>query len=225
MALKDFAATAARPLPVILLADTSGSMAGDGKIGALNQALHDMLQSFAAESRLRAEIHIAIITFGETAQFYLPFTPAARQAAFEPCSAYGGTPLGAALGLARTLIEDRDQIPARAFRPVLVLASDGHPTDDWEGPFAALLASERAQKATRYALAIGNDADEAMLRRFHNEPESGLFHADDAASIVRFFRAVTMSVASRSRSQNPAQTMKLDYRNAGDDPDALDLDF
>lgn len=225
MAIKDFAMTTARPLPVLILADTSGSMAADGKIDALNQALRDMVQSFAAESRLRAEIHLGIITFGETAQFYLPFTPAHRLTGIDACNAYGSTPLGAAMELARGLLEDRDLIPSRAFRPVLVLASDGHPTDDWETPFQTLLASERAQKATRYALAIGNDADEMMLREFHNDAESTLFHANDARSIIRFFRAVTMSVANRSRSQNPAQSAPIDYRKAGNNPDELDLDF
>ena len=34
--LKDFTVTKPRPLPVILLADVSGSMASEGKIDALN---------------------------------------------------------------------------------------------------------------------------------------------------------------------------------------------
>jgi len=34
--MKKFAAKTARPLPVIILADISGSMEVDGKIGAMN---------------------------------------------------------------------------------------------------------------------------------------------------------------------------------------------
>ena len=64
MAMQQFAAATARPLPVIILADISGSMSVDGKIDALNAALKDMLHTFAQESRLNAEIQVAIITFG-----------------------------------------------------------------------------------------------------------------------------------------------------------------
>lgn len=62
--LKKFQVQTARPLPIIVLADTSGSMAVDGKIEALNKGLKDMVQSFSKESRLRAEIQVSVITFG-----------------------------------------------------------------------------------------------------------------------------------------------------------------
>lgn len=38
MELNKFVANKARPLPVIIMADTSGSMSIDGKIDALNQS-------------------------------------------------------------------------------------------------------------------------------------------------------------------------------------------
>jgi uncharacterized protein YegL len=224
MPIKDFAVKNARPLPVIILADTSGSMGVDGKIEALNQSLRDMVKSFAAESRLRGEIHLGVITFGGSAAAHLPLTPAHQIQGIQEFVASGGTPMGAAMDIARELVENRELIPSRAYRPILVLVSDGHPTDDWEGPFRTLLASERAAKATRIALAIGNDADEAMLTEFANDPEAPLFHADNAAEIVRFFRAVTMSVAKHSQSANPSASLRLDYRRVGDD-DELDLDF
>ena len=55
--LKQFAMAEARPLPIIVLADTSSSMEGADKIGALNAALKDMVDSLTKESRLRADIH------------------------------------------------------------------------------------------------------------------------------------------------------------------------
>ncbi|MFL5346088.1 MAG: hypothetical protein ACJ8AT_14970 [Hyalangium sp.] len=44
--------------------------------------------------------------------------------------AEGRTLMGAAFELARELIEDRTRLPARAYRPTLVLVSDGIPTDE-----------------------------------------------------------------------------------------------
>ncbi|MBF7728601.1 vWA domain-containing protein [Pseudomonas sp. N040] len=215
--LRKFQAQNARPLPIIVLADTSGSMSVEGKIEALNKGLSDMIQSFASESRLRAEIQVSVITFGGSqAQLNLPLTPAHQLQSFTPLAAEGMTPLGGALSLASEMIEDKDCIPARAYKPVIVLVSDGHPNDDWRGPFARLINGERSCKATRLAMAIGSDADESMLSDFANDPEAPLFHADNARDIHRFFRAVTMSVSARSQSATPNQSTPLQIPSSDD---------
>jgi hypothetical protein len=48
--LKDFVIAEPRPLPVIILANISGSMAEGGKIDALNEALANMLRVFSAKT-------------------------------------------------------------------------------------------------------------------------------------------------------------------------------
>lgn len=221
--LKKFAVATPRPLPVIVLADASGSMGENGKIEALNAALKDMVATFAKESRLRAEIHVGLITFGGKAQMHLPLAAAQSVAGLAELKAEGVTPMGAAFNLAHQLLEDKDRIPSRAYRPVLILLSDGQPTDDWEVPFKALCDSERAQKATRLAMAIGPDADEAMLRNFANDAEAPIFKAHNARDIHRFFRAVTMSVTTRTASQNPDLSTTFVVPPPNDD--ALDFDF
>lgn len=220
--LKQFTVTEARPLPVIILADTSGSMGVDGKIGALNGALKAMVNSFSQESRLRAEIHLGVITFGGGARSHLPFSSVGEIEGFDELKAAGGTPMGAALNLVHEWLEDKVLIPSRAYRPLLILISDGLPTDDWEQPFEQLKSSERAQKATRLAMAIGADADEGMLTSFINDLEAPLFHAHNAQDIHRFFRAVTMSVTTQSVSNNPNQAVLPDLSTPNDD---LDLNF
>lgn len=215
--LKKFQVQTARPLPVIVLADTSGSMSEQGKIEALNRGLQEMIVSFAKESRLRAEIQVSVITFGGSrAEVNLPLTPAHQLQSFTPLIAEGMTPLGGALSLASQMIEDKDCIPSRAYKPVIVLVSDGYPNDDWQGPFARLVNGERSSKATRFAMAIGADADEAMLGDFANDPEAPLFRAENARDIHRFFRAVTMSVSARSQSATPNQATPLQIASADD---------
>jgi len=221
--LKKFAVATPRPLPVIILADASGSMAENGKIEALNASLKEMVETFSKESRLRAEIQVGVVTFGGKAQLHLPLVAAQSITDFAALKAEGVTPMGAAFDLVRSLLEDRDRIPSRAYRPVLILLSDGQPTDEWEGPFTALRESERAQKATRLAMAIGSDADEAMLKDFANDAEAPIFKAHNARDIHRFFRAVTMSVTTRTASQNP--DIAAAFVVPPPDDDALDLDF
>ena len=207
--LKEFTVSSARPLPVILLADVSGSMAADGKIDALNGAVAEMQAAFAEEEDERAEIHLAVVTFGGAAALHMPLTPA-NAVRWTPMQADGRTPLGAALDIATDLIEDRDRVPSRAYRPTVVLASDGLPNDEWEGPLQRLLTSERAAKAECFALGIGADADHDMLRRFLNDPEGRVFEAHEGREIRKFFRWVTMSVTSRSRSAEPNRTVDVD---------------
>jgi uncharacterized protein YegL len=201
--LKEFTVPTARPLPVIILADVSGSMKADGKIQSLNQATKEMLESFRDEDDLRAEIHVAVITFGEGgARMHLPLV-AASLAKWSDLPAAGKTPMGAAFTSAKTLLEDRDAIPSRAYRPTVVLISDGEPTDAWQTPLDELLASERGGKAFRMALGIGADAKPEVLAAFLHDPEARVFRADEARKIREFFRLVTMSVTGRSRSANP----------------------
>ncbi|MBL4835031.1 MAG: VWA domain-containing protein [Pseudomonas sp.] len=215
--LKKFQVQTARPLPIIVLADTSASMSVEGKIEALNKGLKEMIRSLAGESRLRAEIQLSVITFGgNQAAVNLPLTPAHQLTGFTPLTAEGMTPLGGALTLLFDMIEDKDCIPSRAYKPVIILVSDGYPNDEWQGPFQRLDKGERSSKATRFAMAIGADADEDMLSAFANDPEAPLFRAENASDIHRFFRAVTMSVSARSQSATPNQSTPLQIKSDDD---------
>lgn len=213
--LKEFTVAKARPLPVIILADVSGSMGADGKINALNLAMKEMIESFGDESDLRAQIQVAIITFGGTASTHTAIKPAS-EIQWKDLGASGGTPMGGAIQLATQMIEDTEVIPGRAYRPTIVLCSDGQPTDSWREPLRALLGSERASKAFRMALAIGDDADHSVLQAFLDNPESKVFSAMDARQIQNFFKFVTMSVTSRSRSTNPNLAPPVDPTDGWD---------
>lgn len=200
--LKEFTVSAARPLPVLILADVSGSMGVEGKIQALNLAMRELIDAFKDEDDLRAEIHVSVITFGGNANIQLPLVRA-TEASWTDVAANGGTPMGAAFDLARTIVEDRNLVPSRAYRPTLVLLSDGQPTDEWKMQLQALLKSERGGKAFRMALAIGADANHVVLQEFLADAEARVYRADEARQIRKFLQLVSMSVSARSRSANP----------------------
>ena len=208
--LKDFLVTTARPLPVILLADVSGSMAANGKIDALNDAIQSMIESFADEDHSRAEIHVSVIAFGKGgARLHQPLVPAA-EIKWNRVTAAGNTPMGAAFDVVVKMLEDHDQIPSRAYRPTVILVSDGQPTDDWQEPLQRMLASDRAAKASRFVLGIGDDADPAMLAEFLADPSARVYSAHEARQIKNFFHWVTMSVTQRTRSVNPNSVVMVD---------------
>ena len=208
--LKEFVIAVARPLPVIVLADVSGSMSINGKIEALNDAIKTMVASFAEEDPGRAEIHVGVIAFGKGgARIHQPLRPSTG-IQWETVAAGGNTPMGAAFDLVVKMIEDPAQVPGRAYRPAIVLISDGEPTDDWEEPLARLLSSERAAKASRFVLGVGDDADPAMLAKFLADPAARVYSAHEARQIKNFFRWVTMSVTQRTRSSNPNSVVAID---------------
>ena len=206
MATQEIQVTQARPLPVFLLADVSGSMAEAGKIGSLNQGARELIAALAQAGELFAQPQVGVITFGGTAaRIHQPLEPA-TSTTWTDMRADGMTPMGAAFSLVRQQIEDRGVVPSRSYRPVLVLVSDGQPNDAWENALDELLTSERGAKADRFALAIGPDANRSMLERFTGSRERVL-HAHEAKGILRFFQFVTMSVLTRSRAVQPNQAL------------------
>ena len=72
-------------------------------------------------------------------------------------------------------------------------------------------------------MAIGSGANEAMLKDFVNDDEAPVFKAHQARDIHRFFKAVTMSVTARTRSQTPNEVPAIDFDAL--DEDELDLNF
>ncbi len=68
--------------------------------------------------------------------------------------------------MVKKLIEDKELIPSRSYKPTIVLLTDGIPTDEWQAPMNELINDGRSSKAFRIAMAIGDDADINMLSKF-----------------------------------------------------------
>jgi uncharacterized protein YegL len=185
-------------MPVLVLADVSGSMDGE-KILQLNRSVDTMFRSFAAEDSVRGEIQVAVITFGgAAAALHQPMTPASRLI-WTDMVAGGRTPLGEALRLAAEILEDEEQVPLRAFPPTLVLVSDGAPTDEWEESMAELLESKRGASALRLSIGIGVDRVEEAQRVLGTFTSSGMavMSAEQAHEISTNFRWVTETVTGQ----------------------------
>lgn len=235
-----FTVPKAKPLPVFLLLDISGSMGeivdpenarrtgervfsdgqewevvegGTMKIQILNEAVSRMIASFAAEEKLETEFLISIITFGDHAKLHVPPT-AASSVTWTDMENDGATAMGECFDMVKAILEDKNTIPSRAYRPTLVLVSDGQPTDDWRRPLEALIGTGRSSKCFFMAMGIGEDPGLEALNSFISTTpvlaevngrriDNSVFRASDADTIHEFFRKVTMSVTTRSKSQNP----------------------
>lgn len=196
----NFTVAKAKPLPVILLLDVSGSMGGES-IKQLNIAVKEMISDFASAEKNEVEILVSIITFGSEVLLHTPYT-SAKDIDWKDLTVSGSTPMGTAFSMAKAMIEDKETTPSRAYRPTIVLVSDGEPTDSWEQPLRALVNDGRSNKCDRMAMAIGGAASNSVLNEFISGTENKVFTAADASQIQEFFKFVTMSVTTRTNSQN-----------------------
>lgn len=209
--LDSFVMQKPRPLPVVVAVDKSGSMSVDGKIDALNLALRNFIASLQNESNSKVDIQVALYSFGgNEATCDIPLTSVGKIASVPTYEAGGRTPMGMAFEKMKELIEDREIVPSRAYKPTVVLITDGIPTDVYQARMRSLTDDGRSAKAFRMAMAIGDDADRDMLASFVSAPEY-LVSGDKARDIVNFFRYVTMSVTSRTRSQSPDNPVIIPY--------------
>jgi uncharacterized protein YegL len=198
---------ATRPLNFIWICDCSGSMQGQ-KIGSLNSAIQNCIkpmQDVAAE-HVNAQILVRAVKFSDGAQWHISQPTEIKDFKWADVSADGVTDMGKAL----TLVADALKIgvmPERGLPPVLVLMTDGHPTDDVGSGLKALMAQPWGKKAVRIGIAIGDDADIAILEKFMDNRELKPLVARTAAQLVtaiKWASTVPLKAASNPASQTTA---------------------
>ena len=199
---------ATRPLHFIWIADCSGSMAIDGKIQSLNTAIKEAIPHMqdVADENPNAQVLVRAVRFSDGAQWHVSQATDIADFRWEDLDAGGVTAMGKAL----SIVADQLKIPPmdeRALPPVLVLISDGQPTDDFTGGLQALMNEPWGRKAVRIAIAIGEDADQEVLKKFIANPELRPLQANNPESLIKYIRWVSTAVlksASSPASQNAA---------------------
>jgi uncharacterized protein YegL len=231
-----------KAMPILLLLDISGSMGVEGKIDSLNKAIKEMLAALKKEEAESETLFlVGAVTFGNEVE-NIPFTEVDK-VPWQSLSAGGQTPMGSALEMAKSMIENREEkmITGRAWAPAVVLVSDGRPyPEDENRKFERLLGpfinEGRSSKCDRWAMGIGSDLDEQFLRRFA-KPRQGpdqpdQFFIGGAAEIVLFFKRVTMTISKVLKSKDfgprviggnngPGNSTTLTIARGSDDDDPV----
>lgn len=193
-----------RRLPVYLLVDVSGSMHGE-PIESVKNGLQMLVSALRKDPQALETAYLSVITFGSSAQQIIPLTELASFQIPE-ISASGCTVLGEALKLV-CKCRDNEVTKTTAetkgdWRPMVFILTDGVPTDDpTEG-----IAEFRAKKwGASVCCAAGPGADKGLLDKITPECVVELATAD-RASLSAFFKWVTASIASTSKSINESGT-------------------
>jgi uncharacterized protein YegL len=197
--------TARRALRFIVLVDVSGSMTGD-KIQAVNRAIRECIPEMRKNNQDNpfAEMFVEVITFSTGARWHVNRI-SVEEFSWRDLEADGVTDLGAALDLVTNAL-DVQNMGKRNLPPVLLLLSDGGPTDDWENALRRFEATPWGSpgRTVRIAVAIGEGADKSVLARFTGSEETVL-NADRAATLVQLIKWASISV-TRSHSTSMAST-------------------
>jgi uncharacterized protein YegL len=196
---------ARRQLQVILALDCSGSMKGD-RIASLNYALRTAIPELrhVAADNPEVDVRLRVLRFASKAEWHIAEPVPVDEIRWVDLTADGETHMGDALRMiAQTLAPEA--MTGRQLPPVIVLASDGYPTDDYEGGLEALFAADHAESAIRIAIAIGSEADLEILERFIRHPTMKPLRANNAADLVEQIKwATTAPVkAASSPTNNP----------------------
>ncbi len=195
---------ATRPLHFIWIADCSYSMQGE-KIEQLNFAIKNVIpemQKVAAEN-VNAEVLVRAVKFSDGAQWHVAQPTKVDDFEWQNLSVNGMTDMGAALHL----VADQLKMPPmseRGLPPVLVLISDGQPTDDFTSGLNALIQLPWGKKAVRVGIAIGDDADTEVMEQFIGNKELPVLQARNSEELTKYIRWVSTAVL-QAASAPPSQ--------------------
>lgn len=205
---------ASRPLHFIWMVDCSGSMEGE-KIGTVNYAIQSTIPEMidAAADNPNAQLLVRTMKFSCGAEWINQKPILVDDYAWNDLDAAGLTDMGYAFDL---LAKELTMPPmtSRALPPVIVLLSDGMPTDDYQPALERLLQLPWGKKAVRIAIAIGQEVDMDVLTAFTGSAELVL-KANNPQALVKLIKWAS-TVASEVSS--PVSRVEKVMKNENSTP-------
>ena len=200
--------------PLVLVLDCSGSMQEDGKVGLLNDGLKTLEAELKNDPITARCGRVLVISFGgENEVEVMGDWTDAMDFAPPELLAGGLTPLGGAMRCALDEIESqKNQMRTAGVaykRPIVMLLSDGEPTDDWRQVAVDCKSAETAHKVNIMAIGIGDQANRETLGQFSNKGALSLSNLKLKELFVwlsRSIRAVSRAPAGGSVQLNPVDS-------------------
>lgn len=210
--LEDITPSPRKVMTLFYLVDTSGSMSGS-RIGTVNGAMEEcipLLKEVAAAND-DAEIKVAILQFSSGCSW---ITPASGPVGLDDIiwndlQSGGMTEFGGALIELDGKLSRNEYLNSQtgAYAPVILLLSDGGPTDNWEPALAKLKENNWFKHAIKIAIDIESGSDRSVLAQFTGNPEA-ILDAKDTATLKKMIHKVSVRASEfQSHSKQSSDTV------------------
>lgn len=194
---------ARRTMVLFFMVDTSGSMSGD-KIGSVNDAIRETVPDLQdlSDSNPDAAIKVAVLQFDTDARWLYPQPIESADFRWNDLQVGGLTSFGYALAKLNEKLSKSQflQEAAGSFAPVIILLSDGGPTDNYSEDLEKIKKNNWFKHAIKIAIAIGNDANKNVLTEFTGNSEAVIEVHNRSAlkAIIKFVSVTSSQVNSKS---------------------------
>ena len=175
-------------MQLYLLLDTSGSMEG-AKISALNDSMENIIVDLQEKAFNGIDIKVSVLSFARQINWMYKNPINILEFIWKPLTASGMTSLGLACCELANAIVDSTQEEDIA----IVLLSDGYPTDDYDEGIKELRKLSPFNQASKFVIALGNDADIKSLMRFVDNQEY-IFMENKADSLLDVFDSIINNI-------------------------------
>lgn len=196
-----------RVMTLFLLIDSSGSMSINGNMGKVNGAIEEMIPLLRdiSDEQSDAEIKLAVLEFSSGCKWATGDAGPVSLDDYEwnDMSAGGLTDMGSAFRELEKRLSRKEFMNNAAgnYAPVIILLSDGAPTDDYISGLKMLQHNNWFRHAVKIAISVEN-SDTDVLAEFTGSGETVLSYDGEKGDLKKLLtRLAVVSSTIQSRSQ------------------------
>lgn len=210
--LEEITPSPRRVMTLFYIIDTSESMNGT-RIGTVNSAMEECqeLLKEIAKANDDAEIRVAVMQFSSGCTWITPVSGPVEldNWVWSDLKAGGITDFGAALLELDKKLSRKEFLKSQtgAYAPVILLFSDGGPTDNWEKGLNQLKQNNWFKHAIKIALDIEKSSDREVLEAFTGNSEA-ILDAKDQQTLKKMIHKVSVRASEfQSHSKQSTDTI------------------
>ena len=192
---------AKKSMVLFFLIDCAGSMSGS-QIATVHAVMEELIPEIRGIGGADADIKLAVLKFSGGSEWMYSEPISADEFEWKPIDAENVTDLGSAFTELSSKLSRSEfmKSPSLSFAPVMILMSDGYPTDNFEKGLAELSKNRWYAAGIKAAVAIGEDADHEILARFTGNPDSVVTanNGEALAKLIKFVAVTSSQIGSRS---------------------------
>lgn len=212
-------------IPVVIIADTSSSMNGE-KINTLNKEVEKFFYEINKNSRneiLKYSLDLAVLGFKYDTQSRETYPTIVNNFNImeyqnvPKFNAFGHTPLGATVNAAIDMLEKRKEMyklgGIQYYQPMLVIISDGDPTDNIVNASKRAIELSLNRKLSVYPVIVGNDGNLDNLQKFTPNKISKRIRTEDLPQVFKWLVSSVKKVSESSIDFDISISITKDWKD------------